>query len=748
MIAELGVRGKKIAFLGNISNKKGVEMLIHSFQAVHEWDSEYTLHIGGAIQDSRYAVYLDHIIPELDLQDSIHYYDKIEKPLEWLPNFDFILVSSPLEGCPVGVLEALSCGLTPILYSFVGANGLYPPHFIWKTFPELIEMLKKGPQDPEKYKKFVKEHYSKASQLEKIDTIIENLLKDVQEKPEIAKNSTVACVIAVKNGEKTIGRTLESLICQTKKLDQIIVVNDASTDNTVKVISEFATFHKDSTINAQIITLPESKWVFSARNEGFKRVDTDYFFFLDADDWVTPDYVKDMVDILDDNSGISIVYPDMIYFDDNGDTKQFNQPEFNPQLLTQQNFISYSSMQRTEAFRHVGQFSDYLNDTRNHLTEWALWLRYVQMGYGFKRLAKPLFHYYHSSTSDQMSVGYERSRDDMSLELALLISDYDYTSIKMHGDKKKIVLVIQGKDYCDRSKVGFELMQVYKPLEEFGDVYAFQYDVEMIHFGRTEMQERLKKFIDTVEPDYVFHFTYKADILPATWKEISDKYCTIAFNSDDDRRYEEFTKAYTEPFKYVVTTYPHVYALMSHHGRILSSWGANQFYFKPIIDRKLLQSNMLKEKTIDVSFVGQKYGDREELISDLDIELYGNGWPNGFVDFKEMAKIIASSKISINFSKGADGNKQIKLRPFEICACNTLCMCEYVEGMEEYYTDGKEIIFFADRSELVEKVNYYLNHEVRRKAIAQAGYDRTVNNHLWSNRFGAIFEQIEKEVDK
>lgn len=733
------VDGKKIAFLGNLSHKKGVELLIHSFNAIHKFDPEFQLFIGGTIQDSRYACFLDYCIPRLNLQNVIHYYGHVDDVISWFEDKDWLLISSPLEGSPVGALEGLSCGLTPIFYDFVGANGLYPQDFVWRDFDELIEIIKKGVQPKEKYKKFVQENYSKTAQLEKIDGIIEDLLKDTKIKPKIVKNSTVSCVIAVRNGEKTIGRTIESIQAQTYPVEQTIIIDDGSTDKTVGIVSDYK-------IKGKLIQNCDSQWIFSARNQGFKEITSDYFFFLDADDWIDKNYVKEMVKILDENSGISIVYPDIVYFDEKGDIKTFRQPEFNPQLLTKQNFVAYSSMQRSAAFRHVGQFSDYLNDTRNHLTEWALWLRYIQMGYAFKRLPEPLFHYYHSDTGDQMSLGYERSRDDMSLELALQISDYDYPSIQMQGDKKKIVLVLQGKDYCDRSKVGFELMQIYKPLQEFGDVYAFQYDVEVAHFGRTEMQERLKKFIDMIKPDYVFHFTYKADILPTTWKEISKKYCTIAFNSDDDHRWESFTKSYTEPFRYVITTYPLIYDIMEHHGRILSSWGANQFYFKPIIDTKLLQSNMSKERTIDVSFVGQNHTNRLHMLSGLGISKYGSGWDNGFVEFKEVGKIIASSKISISPSMGADGNRQLKLRPFEICACNTLCLCEQMPGIEEFFIPGKEIVLFDTKEECLAKINYYLEHEKERKVIAQAGYERTVKEHLWKHRFQEIFAKIDKET--
>jgi len=732
---------KRICFLGNLSHKKGYMLLVLAFQAIHEFDPEFTLHLGGKIDESRAAVFLDHSIVELGLQDSIAYHGYIDEPVIWLKQFDYGICTSPLEGNPVGVLEFLSVGLTPLLYSFVGCRDQFPDSYIWKTFPELIEMVKIGPRNPQIFKDFVQENYSQEKQFTEIDEIIENLLEDTESKPEIVKNSTVSCVIAVKNGEKTIKQALGSLLCQTKKLDQIIVVNDGSTDNTLKVLSKFAVFKDSSSINTQIITTPSSRWVFSARNIGVDAVTSDYFFFLDADDFVDEKYVEKMVSVLDQNNMIDVVYPDIIYFDDQGNEKKFDQPEFNTRLLAQRNFIAYASMQRTSVFKELGGFSDYMNDCRNHLTEWELWLYYAKAGKGIVRLPEPLFHYFHDDSGDQMSSGYERSRDDMQLELARILAD-DQSDIQMTGKDKRIVLICNGKDYCDRSKVGFELMQLYKPLETFGDVFVFQYDVEMEYYGQSEMQNRLIAFLNLIKPDYVFHFSYKSDILPRTWNELTDKYCTICFNSDDDRRYAAFTKDYGKAFRYSITTYPSIYERMAHPGRILSQWGANQFYFQPIESQNINHgSNLIKD--IDVSFIGQKYGNREEMLSGLNVEIYGSGWPNGFVDFKDVGKIIARSKISINFSKGADGNDQLKLRIFEICACNTLCLCEYVSGIEEYYNLGMEIITFDTKKELEELIAYYLTHPDSRKALAQNAYERTIKDHLWYRRLDKIFSLIQ-----
>ena len=721
---------KRIAFLGNVSHKKGPMLLLHAFNEIHKHDPEFVLLIGGDMQDARYAVYWDHAIPELGLRDSIQYFGRIDDVPDFFSNCSYIISSSPIEGCPYNIIEAMACGLTPLIYSFFDARGLYPDWMIWKDLSELLEMIKRPLQPTERVKKFVAHHYSLDKQLSKITAIVANLALEAKKPKEIPPKSTVSAVLSVKNGSSTIERALNSLLNQTKPLDKIIVVNDASTDDTEDIVRKFFAI---SEVPIEIITNKQSKWVFSARNEGLKKVNTDFCFFLDSDDWVDPQYVEKTTQILDQNSDIDIVYPDLTYFSEDNNEKVFQVPDFDPQILVQKNFIAYASMQRTSAFKDACGYSDYLNDCRNHLTEWSLWLRYIKAGFGFKRLPEPLFHYF-SSDKDQMSNNYERSRQDMHLQMAIGITDGG-KDIEMVGDKKRILLVCQGKDYCDRSQVGFELMTMAKPLEMDGqnEVYVFQYDVEAQHYGRDNMIVRLNSFVNLVKPDYVFHFSYK-DVIPVEiWNKLSKVYNTIVFHSDE-WRFEEFCRDYERGFKYAVTTYPSVYDLSPHPGKILSQWAANTHYFYP------------REKDIEVSFTGQANQNRKELLNGLDVECYGLNWPNGFVSYTEMASVLGRSKISLSFSMGVRG-RQLKLRPFEITASKALCICETMPGIEEFFVPEKEIILFDNKKQLEAAVAHFTKHPNEAKAIAQAGYDRTMKDHKWQHRLQKIFSIVDQKEE-
>lgn len=93
----------------------------------------------------------------------------------------------------------------------------------------------------------------------------------------------VSFVIPAYNVENYISKTLESLLKQTNKNFEIIVVNDGSTDKTLEVINNI--FQENQFKNFKIIN-KENGGVSSARNLGIKVAKGDYIVFLDGDDYV------------------------------------------------------------------------------------------------------------------------------------------------------------------------------------------------------------------------------------------------------------------------------------------------------------------------------------------------------------------------------------------------------------------------------------------------------------------------------
>ena len=105
----------------------------------------------------------------------------------------------------------------------------------------------------------------------------------------------VSVLVAVYNAEAFLSRCLDSLKAQTYEDIQVICVDDASTDDSCRLLQEYAA--KDSRI--EVMSLPENRGQAHARNEGLKHAKGDYICMLDADDWFSPDAIEKALAVFD-----------------------------------------------------------------------------------------------------------------------------------------------------------------------------------------------------------------------------------------------------------------------------------------------------------------------------------------------------------------------------------------------------------------------------------------------------------------
>jgi len=124
---------------------------------------------------------------------------------------------------------------------------------------------------------------------------IQNYMYELSDRLE--KNATtykfekvlVSVIIPVFNGEEYIEKCLDSVVNQTLKELEIIIINDGSIDNTLAIISTYSQFDNRIKIINQI-----NQKQGAARNRGLEIAQGDYVVFLDADDYIDLDYVEKM----------------------------------------------------------------------------------------------------------------------------------------------------------------------------------------------------------------------------------------------------------------------------------------------------------------------------------------------------------------------------------------------------------------------------------------------------------------------
>lgn len=150
-------------------------------------------------------------------------------------------------------------------------------------------------------------------------------------------DSMISIIVPVYNVEKYLDRCVQSILIQSFKRFELILVNDGSTDNSFEICQKYR--KKDSRV---ILISQENKGLSAARNTGLNNAHGDYICFIDSDDFIEKDYLKLLLNNLkSNNADISMCE----YFLSNEKGKKysivkFNEPK-NISILSGKNTFNY-----------------------------------------------------------------------------------------------------------------------------------------------------------------------------------------------------------------------------------------------------------------------------------------------------------------------------------------------------------------------------------------------------------------------
>ncbi len=114
--------------------------------------------------------------------------------------------------------------------------------------------------------------------------------------------SRYSFIVPVYNTEQYLKKCLDSLVKQTVKDYEIIIVNDGTKDNSQTIINEYS--RKYDRIKAY---KKSNGGLSDARNYGIKKATGDYLIFVDSDDYVDINMLKELNNVIDDNKEVDIV---------------------------------------------------------------------------------------------------------------------------------------------------------------------------------------------------------------------------------------------------------------------------------------------------------------------------------------------------------------------------------------------------------------------------------------------------------
>ena len=201
----------------------------------------------------------------------------------------------------------------------------------------------------------------------------------------------ISVVVTCHNYGRYLRECLESLLAQERPADEIVVVDDASTDDTPEV----AAFYADRGVRYERV---EYRDATKSYNHGIAATSGELVAFADADNAATPRYLGRLAAALEGDAGYGFAYSDRYW---TGEGKMddwaflgavkgglFRSQPLDLAMLVHENFIDTMSMVRREAIEAVGGFP--------HLPilwDYRLWIAILERGWRGCYVPEPLYHY-------------------------------------------------------------------------------------------------------------------------------------------------------------------------------------------------------------------------------------------------------------------------------------------------------------------------------------------------------------------
>ena len=204
---------------------------------------------------------------------------------------------------------------------------------------------------------------------------------------------SIAVVIPCHDHGKYLGEAIESVLSQTVRPDEILVVDDASSDDTAEVARRY----ESSGVGYRRV---EFRSVYRSRREGLAETRSELLCFLDADDVLPLDFLEQGLPLFD-RPDVGIAYPDLEFFGEQQGRRSF--PEFDRGLLELRNYMSASSLVRRRALEVADAFRE--ADVLDTLEDWMVWRRVIDAGWLGVKHPGALRYRRHPASSPGLSFG-------------------------------------------------------------------------------------------------------------------------------------------------------------------------------------------------------------------------------------------------------------------------------------------------------------------------------------------------------
>ena len=309
----------------------------------------------------------------------------------------------------------------------------------------------------------------------------------------------ISVIVTCHNYEDYLQECLDSIRNQTRAPNEVIIVNDKPTDS--DAISE---------INTYSYTILNTNYgdPLQARKHGLINSKFEHFCFIDADDIIEPDYIKNAIDILKGGSA-DLIYSDMDYFNSTGIIKSIEYPaKIDPGTISLGNFCHIGCIAKKEYALNSGAMDHDLswnlstlgNQKMSYHEDWVMWRKIINSNNLkiAKQCSKYLARKHHNNKSAHIdNLSYFEARGTLADQIAIVITDYSnkpLPDIQFPSDQINLIFL------------GTNARDVYYKEQD----YSTQNTFNSTTFINDMPNNNLVKFIDKVtshcNPEYILFF--------------------------------------------------------------------------------------------------------------------------------------------------------------------------------------------------------------------------------------------------
>ena len=395
----------RILFAGALVPDKNVHLLIEAFLKISPGFPDAELHICGSASLWGAAEYIDRdAVQRLSPKVIFHGTVSRDELAVHYSRATLCVIPSRFESFSLVSLEAQACGCVPLVADVGGAPETILPGetgFVYHTNnadvladtlttllgnPEALEAAGRSAAD------FVARQFSWDRTAAQYERVFHNIAAARTGKTPVVRDSStfltvprVSVVIPCYNYARYLPEAVGSVLAQTFRDFEIIIVNDGSTDNTLEVAKKLMSACTDGRI--RLINQANSGDPALARNSGIREAYGEFILCLDADNLIMQEFLHQCATLLNNEPDIAIAYTDQIYFG-SGKELVVRVADYEINRLAKANFMGYCSLFRKKVWEEVGGYSRGIG-----YEDWDFWLSCGEKGHYGRRIPQPLFCY-------------------------------------------------------------------------------------------------------------------------------------------------------------------------------------------------------------------------------------------------------------------------------------------------------------------------------------------------------------------